>query len=187
MTDEELQSLTARKERIQTWALENLFESNTQFHPERIGGKTSLFSVDFRGSLYTLLLNGYSGHADWPTNPGESQSAKLFSALSTAAEIFPATWILALCHDDAYWELRLVIPTTPDRIGPHCLWTLQRYPADEGGTSCFGLLFDDYQGLILFTDSIRQNPPDYPCGFDVEFYGSDSRRELLLQTLSKRA
>jgi hypothetical protein len=78
-----------------------------------------------------------------------------------------------------------VSPTPPEYVAPHNFWILQRNPADEAGMTCFGLLFDDYQGLVLFTDRNRQAPV-YSRGFDIEFYGSDSRKEFLMNSLYDR-
>jgi hypothetical protein len=173
---ESIESHERRKTAAKQW-IEATFTDWYAIYPERVGPKTPLFSTPFRGSLYTLLLDGYApARPEWANS--RPPSVVLLSALSALLEQRSACWALLNCHDDAYWEVFDVWGAHPGKYVSFALLQLQSHPADQGGSSCLVLLFDDHDSIITFDHSSQS--------FDVVFYGSDSRRDEFLELLQSR-
>ena len=180
---ESIESHERRKTAAKQW-IETTFTDWNSIYPERVGPKTLLYSTHFRGSLYSVLLDGYNPvRPDWALH--RPPSTVLMSALSTLLRQHTGCWALLNCHDDAYWQVFDVWGARAEYISS-AFFMLQSHPADQAGSSCLVLLFDDRDGIITFEHTSESATP-YSPRFDIAFYGSDSRRHELFALLTTHA
>lgn len=179
---ESIESFQRRKDAAKEWITATFTDWYSIF-PERVGPKTPLYSATFCGTLYLLVLDGYTpARPNWAQGRPESPSTVLLSALSTLVQRRSAFWALLNCHDGAYWEVFNIWPAYPSYIA-HAFGELQSHPADEGGPSCLVLLFDDRESIVTFEHTFESEAPYLPR-FEIAFFGSDKHRDELLALLN---
>ncbi|MGJ8696599.1 MAG: hypothetical protein ACSHYF_09795 [Verrucomicrobiaceae bacterium] len=169
----EIEQQEKRKELVRSWVESNLVDGDW-IDAERLGVRTEIYSTKVTKQLYDFLIDGFRPSPEWHfSDIAPPDSSLLFSGLAALLSESAACWVTFLCHDDAYLEIKRVIPAATDAryvsfVGH---WHLRTEPADEAGTTAVGLLFEDFEDLFLFSDGIQFDTTGYPRAYRIEHFG----------------
>jgi len=176
---DELERNRKREASVRSWVESNLVDGDW-IQPSRVGTQVPLFSTRYSKTLYDALIDGIPTEDSWAFSDLSKPSSRLlFEGISSIVREHDACWVTLLCHDDAYLEVRRVIPAYPDYVRYVGSRYLQTEPADEAGTTGVALLFEDFNDLFLFTDSWMEISPTYPREYRIDYFGDGSRLEQL--------
>ena len=159
---------------LRSW-VESQLLTEDDFTPERIGRPHLLLERLYRGSLLTMVLDGFTTERPEWSGTLNPPSEVLFRGFAAYLQNVPTHLVQLLCHDDAYWEIGQSMRLTTDvRYLPYVLSLIHREPAAESGTTILLALADDRKSALAIADGITQTPP-YFSRLAVTFYGDDER------------
>lgn len=173
---EGLQSKSLKLDALRPWVEKNFFTSG-ELSPELFGDEVILYEVNYSGSVYDNLIDGFTPADNWFFSKlGNPSSKLLYNGLENwIRTVGGAWWIVMLDQDCVSWDINATIHADPERTNARHVrfilnWLLGTKRDDQGGSTCIGLLAHKERSVILFTNDYTR--------YKISFFG---RSDLLMR------
>lgn len=147
------------------WVKSNLWHCG-YCEPERLGPKKTIYSVNWRGPLVSLLLDSLDRDPPWRLELNSSYTDSFFNALEPLVQRHGATWLYIVDPADSFSEVVGEVAAGSNRFESHRLMKFESEQLYRTVIKRLCLLFNDRMGMVVIERSRR---------FEIAYYGAVER------------